>query len=160
MKYIKKFYESVDNDIMDNIKDICLELNDMDIESECKWYMDNMSNGRYYKNINIDLSKPYTGPSCEKTRKIYWTSIKDVVYRIIDYIKSLGFSNILMVSNPVWINVSEPFRRKLTGTYKNGESYPNLFQMVLVPLDNLEEDLEKYDLSLVYFYDIKLVFSK
>jgi hypothetical protein len=98
MKWIK-LYEDFDsvNTIIDNLKDICFELNDDGIRTECKH---NVPSKKYAplpgqrEHISVGLEETYiTGdlPFVDYIEELTFGKIQNVVFRILDYMKSCGW---------------------------------------------------------------------
>lgn len=96
MKWIKLYedFEDVDT-IIDNLKDICLELNDDDIRTECSH---NVPSKKYAplpgqrEHISVGIEESYiTGDLPFADYVLTFGKIQDVVFRIINYMKSCGW---------------------------------------------------------------------
>ena len=98
MKNLKRFKEHVkllesheynNEDIINNMKDILLEASDMGIHTG----VNTISNG-----VNAHVIKIAADSNILRTSvpniKMYWGDIKDVVYRLLDYIKIENLSNV------------------------------------------------------------------
>jgi hypothetical protein len=65
MKYLKGFNESISsNEVIENLKDICRDLEDMNFEVDV-WYNEDLSSARFWNEYNITINKG--------NRKTWWT---------------------------------------------------------------------------------------
>ena len=91
MKNLKLFEdfnreESISN-IVDEIKDICLELNDEYIYTECEYHIQNKHSREF---ISLGIEK---ADLIDYDDDLKWYQISDVVTRVIDYLESKGWKN-------------------------------------------------------------------
>lgn len=104
MKYVKLFESFSDIDtLVQDAKDICLELNDAGIETECEYNNPVVLSGISYPgyiSIYVEVNTTF----------VVWDEVEEVIDRLIDYFESCGWgiSTILIddyrVSNPKeWI---------------------------------------------------------
>ena len=109
MKRLKLFeyFNEVDS-IIENLEDICLELRDKGLRTECKYHKEtpyhrlmrqeynvktSTSSGR--EHISVGLEEEYSDPFDYKGEMVFG-EVQDVVLRILDYMKSCGWK-------PSWI---------------------------------------------------------
>lgn len=88
MKYLKKFegLSTLPQEIVRNLNDICLELNDININTECEYFPKILVSG--------SISGGYISVGMEKVDftdyndALSWGDVSETIDRIIDYMKS------------------------------------------------------------------------
>ena len=89
-----KLFESVDDDlIISELEDICVELNDMNIITQCQY---NAVNPKYppsssiREHISVELEKAGSDYN-EYTEDLKWGDIHDVILRVLEFMDSNGW---------------------------------------------------------------------
>lgn len=88
MKYLKKFegFSTLPQEIVRNLNDICLELNDININTECEYFPKMLVSG--------SISGGYISVGMEKldftdyNDVLSWGDVSETIDRMIDYMKS------------------------------------------------------------------------
>ena len=108
MKYLKLYENFNVYDIIQNLKDICLELNDEDIRTQCEH---NEPNKKYAplpgqrENISVGLERESSGDMYEFSDELKWSDINNVIFRMIDYMNDSGWkpSYVIIDDDSRWI---------------------------------------------------------
>jgi hypothetical protein len=109
MKYLKLFENFNVYDIIQNLKDICLELNDEGIQTECEH---NEPNKKYAplpgqrENISVGLERESSGDMYQFSDELKWSDINDVIFRMIDYMNDSGWKPSYVI-----IDLTKPFHQ-------------------------------------------------
>ena len=87
MKYLKLFEDYLSTqDIISNLKDICLELNDDYIETACEYFPKKISHGNISGDfISVGIEKMDIS---DYNDVLSWGDISETIDRIIEYLKS------------------------------------------------------------------------
>lgn len=94
MKYLKLYENFNVYDIIQNLKDICLELNDEGIVTQCEH---NKPNKKYVplpgqrEHISVGLERESSGDMYEFSDELKWSVINNVIFRMIDYMNDSGW---------------------------------------------------------------------
>ena len=124
MKYLKLFesFNSIE-ELVNDAKDICLELNDDNIRTECYYNNPYVVDGKSHPGfITVGMEKMYGDNEFSYDADILeWHQVEEVVDRLIEYFESNGWKlvSVLMDSdnliNPKeWI---ETLRKKVSYTF-------------------------------------------
>ncbi len=81
MKHLKRFNESVNNEVIQNIKDILIDLEDEGFITNV-YHINN-------SDINVSISKPSSNGSLPIIE--FYTHLKDYIIRLIDYTESESY---------------------------------------------------------------------
>lgn len=138
MKRIKLFenWNNIPQNIVRELEDICLELNDIDIQTECSWFPPlvilGTTSGGY---ISVGMEKNDIGSS-NYIDPINWNEISEIVDRIINYMKieSWYLSSITIDGDTLrqaqanhFINTQSDYEfGGITFNFKKGESNESL----------------------------------
>ena len=99
MKYLKLFENFNVYDIIQNLKDICLELNDEGIQTECE------HNGPNAKYAPLPGQRENIVARVNGTDELKWSDINNVIFRMIDYMNDSGWkpSYVIIDDDSRWI---------------------------------------------------------
>lgn len=96
MKYLKsyKLFENLDtNDLVQDVRDMLLELSDMDLTTYCQYYPEKQMSG--YKRreyISVGLEKELSDvPRLDSQLDIRWLDVSEVIYRVLDFMSGDGW---------------------------------------------------------------------
>jgi hypothetical protein len=120
MKHLKyfKLFENVSeiNKLVSDLKDMCLELNDINLHTECEYHPEAQKFSgirREYISLSIERELPDDGidfgTEYLTSRWIDWVVVKDVVIRALEYMKDDGWK-------PSYITIDE-IPHKLTNSH-------------------------------------------
>jgi len=101
MKHIKRFRlfenQSDINKLISDVNDMCLELNDIDIHTECEYNPETQKlSGIRREYISLMIEKelydtPEFGADYLTSRWIDWVSVKDILITVLEYMKDNGW---------------------------------------------------------------------
>ncbi len=125
MKYLKRYklFESIDFDIVNDCKDILLDLNDMNIETECLY-----DSSRVTTDNGISYSDKITYIAIIIQRNVEqqalkWMDIDDIFNHILEYLDNKGYmlcavnlNNNLFVSTPKYPSKSIDYINSIRST--------------------------------------------
>lgn len=99
MKYLKLYENFNVDDIISNLKDICLELNDEGIKTECE------HNGPNAKYAPLPGQRENIVARVNGTDELKWSDINNVIFRMIDYMNDSGWkpSYVIIDDDSRWI---------------------------------------------------------
>ncbi len=89
MKYLKKYkvFENLDTDeLVQDVRDMLLELNDMDLTTSCEHYPGfQKSSGASREFISVGLEKELSDDPNVYQQDIKWSDVSEVIYRVLDW---------------------------------------------------------------------------
>jgi hypothetical protein len=99
MKYLKLYENFNVDDIISNLKDICLELNDEGIKTQCEY------NGPNAKYAPLPGQRENIVARVNGANELKWSDINNVIFRMIDYMNDSGWkpSYVIIDDDSRWI---------------------------------------------------------
>lgn len=90
MKLFEGFFKP--NSLVMELEDICLELNDNDIHTECSWFPPLVILGTYVGGyISVGMESSAFLNDSDYTEPIVWNQVSEVVDRMIDFMEYKGW---------------------------------------------------------------------
>jgi hypothetical protein len=159
MKYLQsyKIFENFDtNDLVQDVRDMLLELNDMDLTTVCEHYLEKQgpkgTNVRDY--ISIGLEKELSDDPNVWQQDIKWLDVSEVIYRVLDWMSSNDWKPSYIIldgeSYPVELKDAKDFLTKKFNHYasfkqrlgrREVSAVFSTLQIDFVRVENIQESL-------------------